>query len=185
MKELIDVIDQNNNSLGIAKSKDEIHRDGDWHACILVIAVNSKDEILLQQRAFSKTSNPGKWDVAVAGHVMAGETHLDAAMREIEEELGLKVSENDLEYMYPWPVELLEHNGKYINNQINHYYWLKVADSIEDFNMDPNEVAALEFFSPERLLDYYSNKLYDFLLAKKDVDEFMNYLKNKSKKETK
>jgi 8-oxo-dGTP diphosphatase len=180
---LIDVLDKNGNLTGIVKEKDDIHRDGDWHACSLVLVINSKNEMLLQQRAFNKISNPGRWDVSVAGHVMAGETHLDAAIRETNEEIGIKISEKDLEYMYPWPVELLEHNGTYKNNQINHYYLLKIDNNKHKIKSDQNEVAALEFFSLERLLfEYNQNKKYDFLLMQRDIDEFIEYLKNEGKK---
>lgn len=36
------------------------------------------------------------WDVSVAGHIDAGETPKQAAIRETKEEIGLDLSENDL-----------------------------------------------------------------------------------------
>ena len=45
--------------------------------------------ILLQKRSASKDIFPGRWDMAVGGHVNSGENPDQAAVREMGEELGL------------------------------------------------------------------------------------------------
>ncbi len=45
--------------------------------------------VLLQLRAAGKDIQPGKWDTAVGGHLLAGEDYECAARREMNEELGL------------------------------------------------------------------------------------------------
>ena len=55
--------------------------------------MNEKGELLLQKRAANKKQNPNKWGVC-AGHIDAGETVEVSAIRELEEELGLKVTIN-------------------------------------------------------------------------------------------
>ncbi|MBQ9335686.1 MAG: NUDIX domain-containing protein [Lentisphaeria bacterium] len=45
--------------------------------------------LLLQKRSMSKDIFPGRWDMAVGGHVDSGETPDDAAVREMGEELGM------------------------------------------------------------------------------------------------
>ena len=45
--------------------------------------------LLLQKRSMSKDIFPGRWDMAVGGHVDSGETLDRAAVREMGEELGL------------------------------------------------------------------------------------------------
>ena len=45
--------------------------------------------ILLQKRSRNKDIFPGRWDMAVGGHVDSGETPGQAAVREMGEELGL------------------------------------------------------------------------------------------------
>lgn len=47
-------------------------------------------KILLQKRAMTKDIFPGRWDMAVGGHVDSGEDLLSAAYREMREELGLE-----------------------------------------------------------------------------------------------
>ncbi|MCU0275386.1 MAG: NUDIX domain-containing protein, partial [Acidobacteria bacterium] len=44
----------------------------------------------MQKRSLDKAIQPGKWDTAVGGHVLSGETVEAALKREAEEELGLK-----------------------------------------------------------------------------------------------
>lgn len=55
--------------------------------------------LLIQRRAETKTINPGKWDASVAGHVCLNETNVDAALREIREELGLIIKPSDLQHI--------------------------------------------------------------------------------------
>ena len=45
-------------------------------------------ELLVQQRALSKKTWPGYLDISAAGHIDAGETAVEAAVREAEEEIG-------------------------------------------------------------------------------------------------
>ncbi len=51
---------------------------------------------MLQLRDKNKKSFPNVWDVSVAGHISAGDTPLITAIREIEEEIGISVSSDEL-----------------------------------------------------------------------------------------
>jgi isopentenyldiphosphate isomerase len=75
-----------------------VHRDGDWHLALhlWVGCVAAEGELVLfQRRSLTKDTWPGRLDVAVAGHVRAGETAAEA-LREAEEEIGLVVGIDDL-----------------------------------------------------------------------------------------
>jgi isopentenyldiphosphate isomerase len=56
--------------------------------------------LLLQKRSPGKDTHPGQWDTSVGGHVGFGQSYEEAALRETEEELGLKVEAADLEKLY-------------------------------------------------------------------------------------
>jgi 8-oxo-dGTP pyrophosphatase MutT (NUDIX family) len=76
-----------------------VHRDGDWHGALHIwvggVGVHGVPFVLLQRRSQTKDTWPGALDVAVGGHVRAGET-LAEAVREAEEEIGLAVGVEDL-----------------------------------------------------------------------------------------
>lgn len=55
--------------------------------------MNDKKELLLQKRSATKKSHPNFWDISGAGHIRAGETVTEGAIRELKEELGVEVKE--------------------------------------------------------------------------------------------
>lgn len=58
---------------------------------VVLIAVRNKSgEILLQRRGKDIVTDPGRWDISTAGHVDTNESYIDAAKRELYEELGIK-----------------------------------------------------------------------------------------------
>jgi isopentenyldiphosphate isomerase len=96
---LFDVLDENGSPTGTVKARGDVHRDGDWHGA-LHIWVGGCDEngrpfALFQRRSRSKDTWPGALDVAVGGHLRAGET-LAQAIREADEEIGLDIGLADL-----------------------------------------------------------------------------------------
>lgn len=57
--------------------------------------------MLLQKRSLEKDTSPGLWDISVGGHVTFGQSYEEAVVREAHEELGLGITLDDLEYLYP------------------------------------------------------------------------------------
>ncbi len=95
MDELIDVRDEAGEPTGEVVWKSEAHRRGLWHRCIHcwifgVDAGTGEPYLLVQRRAATKDTWPGYLDLTVGGHLAAGEEPLDG-LREVEEELGLRV----------------------------------------------------------------------------------------------
>ena len=54
-------------------------------------------EVLMQKRAMNKDSFPGRYDTSSAEHIHAGDEPLESALRELEEELGIKAEPVTLE----------------------------------------------------------------------------------------
>ncbi|PIR63027.1 MAG: NUDIX hydrolase [Candidatus Pacebacteria bacterium CG10_big_fil_rev_8_21_14_0_10_42_12] len=89
--ELFYRVDENDNVLGSVTRK-EAHSDNTIiHRAVDIAITNSKNQILLQKRSMHKDTNPGFWSISASGHVTFGETYQQAAVRETEEELGVKV----------------------------------------------------------------------------------------------
>ncbi|WP_051041723.1 NUDIX hydrolase [Planococcus halocryophilus] len=79
-------------------SRQTIHEQGYWYEtfhCWVISREDEKDMIYLQLRSEDKKDFPGLFDITAAGHLLADETVKDG-VREVREELGLKVSFNEL-----------------------------------------------------------------------------------------
>ena len=76
------------------------HEKGLWHKSVHVWIINDKNEILLQYRCADKKLYPDTWDVSFAGHINAGESSIQAVIREGKEELGIDVDLDKLSYVF-------------------------------------------------------------------------------------
>lgn len=90
MEEFVDVLDENGNKTGIVKTRKEIHTTGEWHKVTFVFVVNSNGEIILQKRSAEKSTNPNKWTASASGHLTVGDSDIEGALRELEEEIRNK-----------------------------------------------------------------------------------------------
>jgi isopentenyldiphosphate isomerase len=92
--EKVDVLDEFGRPTGEVVWKSEAHRRGLFHRCFHCwIAGEDTDGayLLVQRRAADQDTWPGRLDVTAAGHLQSGEGTLAGGLREIEEELGLRV----------------------------------------------------------------------------------------------
>ncbi len=113
-QELLDVVDENDKVIGV-KTRGEIHAEGLMHRAVHILVFNSSGGLFIQKRSMSKDENPGQWDSSAAGHVDSGETYLQCAIRELEEELGV-VPGHPLEHIFHVQPSLLngmEHSPVY------------------------------------------------------------------------
>lgn len=88
MKERIQIVDANDQPLGYA-TREEAWAQGLHHRLVRILIENERGELLLQKRSMSKKKYPGMWTDAATGHVDYGETYEVAAVRELQEELGV------------------------------------------------------------------------------------------------
>jgi isopentenyldiphosphate isomerase len=95
-EEMLPFCDNNNVVLGY-KPKSEVHERGLWHRGAHLWITDGHGNVLQQFRDPGKKILPGVWDIAVAGHVSAGETPEETAVKEAREELDLYVSLTDFQ----------------------------------------------------------------------------------------
>lgn len=119
---MIDVCTPTGHATGRRKAKSAIHRDGDWHISVHIWIVTPGNEVLLQRRAAGKENYPGLWDVSVAGHISAGETPVEAALREAAEEIGLDLSNDRFDAVARVAEEVILRDGSYRDNEIHEIY---------------------------------------------------------------
>jgi 8-oxo-dGTP pyrophosphatase MutT (NUDIX family) len=159
--ELLDVLTADGRPTGVTKLRADVHRDGDWHRCVFVWIVRHGargPELLLQRRAATKATWPGRFDASVAGHLRAGEAREDA-LREVEEELGIRVHVEDL---VPQPGHAEEHalgDGR-VDREHHDVSLLLRDDALETYRPSALEVSGLVSV-PTRALAALAGGLWD------------------------
>jgi isopentenyl-diphosphate Delta-isomerase len=147
--ELIDIYDSKNRPLNKKVMKSEAHKKGLWHRVAHVWIYNSNKEVLLQLRSKDKEVYPNVWDISVAGHISTGEREIQSAMREIEEEIGLKVKESELKL---WNIRNVHFTtSTTINNEIIYLYLLKYNGNIKQLKIQEEELQEIKFFKLNEL----------------------------------
>ena len=180
MDELIEILTSEGKPTGKTALKSEAHKHGWFHTTVHIWLFTSDEKILLQKRALTKKVFPGLWDISVAGHIGAGESIIDGAKREIFEEIGLELSENELIKIGTRTHEVSHKNGIQ-DNEFHHVFIAELKVSVEKLIMQKEEVAGLELFDLSVLK--YTKNLENVLLPRfheyycNIYDKIVNFLK--------
>lgn len=145
MDEIIDILTSTGEFTGKTCLKSEAHQKGLYHQTIHVWFYTDDKRILLQKRASVKKVFPNLWDVSVAGHVATKEKIESAAIREVKEEIGIDISESDLQKIGFRKDEIIHPNG-ILDNEFKHIYVCKLKKSIDQLKMQTEEVDDLQLF---------------------------------------
>jgi isopentenyldiphosphate isomerase len=86
--ELLDVVDEQDRVVGQATRR-EVRRRRLLHRFSSVLCRDGAGRLYVHRRTDDKDVYPGMYDMAAGGVLAAGETYLDAARRELAEELGV------------------------------------------------------------------------------------------------
>lgn len=144
--ELLDLYDKDNKPLGLTKLRSQVHLDGDWHRVTHIYIVNDQGEYLVHLRSPLKDSSPNCWDTRFGGHVPAGYDYEETAIRELEEEIGLKVEAKDL-ITAAMRVYNQERDREYAQA-----YFCKYNGDGGDLIFSDNEVVAVKWMKPEDII---------------------------------
>ncbi|THA49958.1 NUDIX hydrolase [Streptomyces sp. A1136] len=90
MSELVEHVDEHDRVLGVV-DRDEAVRENWPHRIATTICRDREGRILVLRRAETMSRFPGHYDVMVGGAVNVGESYGQAAVRELTEELGVRV----------------------------------------------------------------------------------------------
>ena len=139
MAELLSIVDENDNLLK-GEERKVVHSSTSWHRGIHVFVYNDKKDLLIQRRSHSKDKYPNAYDCSISGQVNFGETYEKTAIRELEEELGIKKVniEPVLHFRMPYGPQ--------------DYHVCKLFQCTYDGNINPNEeIAEIKFFKLDEL----------------------------------
>jgi isopentenyl-diphosphate delta-isomerase len=149
--ELIDVLTPDGERTGIRKPKPLIHRDGDWHRAAHIWIATNDGRILLQRRSLQKENHPGLWDVSAAGHVSSGESVIDSAVREAEEELGLRIDPSELRHIATIAESCVLNDATYFDNEFHEIFLVRRDVDLARLKLQREEVDAVELVTPDQL----------------------------------
>lgn len=102
-------------------------------------------EVLLQKRSAAKDSNPGCYDISSAGHLASGGAPVDGALRELQEELGLTLSPEDLHYVgqHRGAYEAPFHGRLFRDNELSHVYVVTAPVQDGELSLQEEEVESV------------------------------------------
>lgn len=114
--EKVILVDENDVPVG-EMEKIEAHEKALLHRAFSILIFNSKNELLIQQRAHSKYHSPGLWTNTCCSHQRPGESTMDAAKRRLDEEMGMSAKlEPSFSFIYKAPFDngLTEHEFDHV-----------------------------------------------------------------------
>lgn len=146
MDELLDLVNKNDEVVGEVWKSQANSDPGLIHREILVYIFDKHKRLLMQQRSFTKKIYPGKWAETCAGHVMKGEKPEMAAVRELSEEMGLKI---DLEFVEKRLIEL--------DNETHFAYCFVGKYDGQEIVFEKSEVEAIAWAKREDFRKYWGS----------------------------
>lgn len=110
------LVDEQDRELGIL-DKMQAHEEGTLHRAFSIFIFNSKQQLLLQQRAVEKYHSGGLWTNTCCSHPQPGFTSVEAAQKRLFEEMGMRTHlEYAFKFIYKVPFDngLTEHELDYV-----------------------------------------------------------------------
>jgi isopentenyl-diphosphate delta-isomerase len=147
------LVDNNDNQVGFWEKMD-VHKKWLLHRAISVLILNSKWEMLLQQRALDKYHCWWIWSNATCTHPYPDEKPITAAHRRLQEEMwfdtDLKeifefkyraefdnwLTENEYDHVFEW---IYDWEINYNKNEVNDYIWVDIDKLKKDIEVNPNK----------------------------------------------
>lgn len=145
-QEQVILVNEQDEWMGLA-GKMQAHKEGLLHRAFSVFVFNSRNELLIQQRAGHKYHSPGLWSNTCCSHPRKGESTFAAAHRRMQEEMGFDC-DIDKAFVFRYKADV---GGGLIENEYDHIYTGYTHDMP---NINTDEVQDFKFISVARLMDW-------------------------------
>lgn len=144
--EQLQVFDNNKNILDEKVDRDKKHElsEGKHFMIVLIFIENSKGEFLLQKTSPSRHSTIA----TTGGHVTYKDSAMKTVIKEVKEELGITISEDEVEHIT---------TTTYKNCFIESYYIKKDID-INDITIQEEEVESVKWYTKDEIEELINNK---------------------------
>ena len=150
-EENVILVNQKDEQIGLMP-KLEAHEKAVLHRAFSVFILNSKNEIMLQQRAHHKYHSPLLWTNTCCSHQREGETNIQAGSRRLFEEMGFETGLKELfHFIYKAPFDngLTEHELDHVmigyyedepkinSEEVENWKWMYIEDVRSDMQLHP------------------------------------------------
>jgi isopentenyl-diphosphate Delta-isomerase len=131
----------------------EAHEKAVLHRAFSVFVLNSKNELMLQQRAHHKYHSPLLWTNTCCSHQREGETNIEAGSRRLFEEMGFETPLKELfHFIYKAPFDngLTEHELDHVMigycdeepiinpEEVENWKWMTIEEVRIDMQKQPD-----------------------------------------------
>ena len=152
VEENVILVNRNDEQIGLMP-KLEAHEKAVLHRAFSVFVLNSKNEVMLQQRASQKYHSPLLWTNTCCSHQRDGETNIQAGSRRLFEEMGFNTELKELfHFIYKAPFDngLTEHELDHVmigyfdgapninREEVEDWKWMKIEDVKSNMEMNPD-----------------------------------------------
>jgi len=150
--ELFDIVNEDDEVTG-QEMRSRVHQLGLWHRGAHVLLFTLDNKLIVQQRSKTKSQSPLALDCSVSEHVTAGETYHAAAIRGLNEELGVTGIELQ-------PLVKFKMNYGPNDNEISMIF--KSTTDPESIIFDPEEIERVDAYTLEELQNRLEQKPESF-----------------------
>ncbi len=147
--ELWDVYDKDGNLAGRTMKRGGRLACCDYHLAMEAWIINLKGQILIQQRSEKCEILPRIW-AHTTGRILAGEDSVAGCIREIKEELGIRVSPEDIHFIR----RIIREDS---TNLIWDVYVVVKDISLSGIRLQESEVAGVKWVSPQDIRNMLKN----------------------------
>jgi len=151
-EEKVILVNEKDEQIGLMP-KLEAHEKAQLHRAFSIFILNSKNEVMLQQRASEKYHSPLLWTNTCCSHQREGETNIQAGNRRLQEEMGFSTELKELfHFIYKAPFDngLTEHELDHVmigyydgdpkinTDEVESWKWMNIDAIKRDMQDNPS-----------------------------------------------
>jgi isopentenyl-diphosphate Delta-isomerase len=170
------VVSEQDNIIGSA-APEKIYYQGLLHRFASIFILDNQSRLLLQKRAFKKNRHAGLFSESVSAQVAFSEKYIDAALRRVNEELGLVLEEHehdgssgtrltqvckmnidtkDEDYNYGFTGSIVSNSWRK-NAFVTIYECILDHDRIDRLSINPYEISNVYLLSLDKVLEFFNS----------------------------
>lgn len=165
------VIDEKDKIIGF-KDKMTVHKTGLLHRAFSVFIMNSKNELLIQQRALNKYHSAGLWSNTCCSHFVSEKNEGEQAEKRLKEEMGIAsrlrwifnyrytvkldndLIENEIVYAYLGFSDEVPHPDK---EEVHEWKYIQIRVLLKDMKKQPDTYTYWFKFAMREFAEKFKN----------------------------